>query len=110
MTKIAGSGSESGSISQRHGSTDPDPPQIVMDPQHYYTVHTFSGEKKRAEERLEEEVRQRSDLAQEVTRLNTTINHKDIEVRVQWIEVSSLFTPSSEVDFICKPCSHKKMT
>jgi hypothetical protein len=40
------------------------------------------GEKKRSEERLEEEVRQRSDLAQEVTRLNTTINHKDIEVRV----------------------------
>jgi hypothetical protein len=30
MTKIAGSGS----ISQRHGSTDPDPPQNVMDPQH----------------------------------------------------------------------------
>ncbi len=38
---------------------------------------------------MEEEVRQRSDLAQEVARLNTTINHKDIEVRVQWIEVSS---------------------
>ncbi len=38
MTKIAGSGSESGSgsISQRHGSADPDqdPPQNVMDPQH----------------------------------------------------------------------------
>jgi hypothetical protein len=32
MTKIAGSGS--GSISQRHGSADPDPPQNVMDPQH----------------------------------------------------------------------------
>jgi hypothetical protein len=38
MTKIAGSGSESGSesgsgsISQRHGSADPDPPQSVMDP------------------------------------------------------------------------------
>jgi hypothetical protein len=36
--KIAGSGSESasgsGSISQRHGSADPDPPQNVMDPQH----------------------------------------------------------------------------
>ncbi len=30
MTKIAGSES----ISQRHGSADPDPPQIVMDPQH----------------------------------------------------------------------------
>ncbi len=47
------------------------------------------GEKKRVEERLEEEVRQRSDLTQEVTRLNTTINHKDIEVIVQGIEVSS---------------------
>jgi hypothetical protein len=36
MTKIAGSGS----ISQRHGSADPDPPQNVMDPQHCfpYTV------------------------------------------------------------------------
>ncbi len=32
MTKIAGSGS--GSISQRHGSADPDPHQNVMDPQH----------------------------------------------------------------------------
>jgi hypothetical protein len=28
MTKIAGSWSESGSISQRHGSADPDPPQM----------------------------------------------------------------------------------
>jgi hypothetical protein len=37
MTQIAGSGSEpgSGSISQRHGSADPDPPQNVMDPQHW---------------------------------------------------------------------------
>jgi hypothetical protein len=37
MTKITGSGSESGSISQRHGSAgpDPDPYQNVMDPQHY---------------------------------------------------------------------------
>ncbi len=37
MTNIAGSGSESGSISQRHGSEDPDPdpPQNVMDPQHW---------------------------------------------------------------------------
>jgi hypothetical protein len=36
MTKIAGSGSESGSISQKHGSADPDldPPQNVMDPVH----------------------------------------------------------------------------
>jgi hypothetical protein len=29
------SGSESGSISQRHGSADPDPHQNVMDPQHW---------------------------------------------------------------------------
>ncbi len=38
MTKIAGSGSESGSrtIKQRHGSADPDPDphQNVMDPEH----------------------------------------------------------------------------
>ncbi len=34
MTKIAGSGSESGSISQRYGSPDPDPHQNDMDPQH----------------------------------------------------------------------------
>jgi hypothetical protein len=32
MTKIAGSGS--GSISQRHGSADPDPHQNVIDPEH----------------------------------------------------------------------------
>jgi hypothetical protein len=31
MTKVA----ESGSISQRHGSADPDPSQNVMDPQHW---------------------------------------------------------------------------
>jgi hypothetical protein len=31
MTKIAGSGS----ISQRHGTADPDPHQIVMDPEHW---------------------------------------------------------------------------
>jgi hypothetical protein len=31
MTKIAGSGS----ISQRHGSADPEPLQNVMDPQHW---------------------------------------------------------------------------
>jgi hypothetical protein len=40
MTKMAESGSESGSISQRHGSADPDPdpdpPQNVMDPQHCF--------------------------------------------------------------------------
>jgi hypothetical protein len=40
MAKIAGSGSESGSesgsgsISQKHGSEDSDPPQNVMDPEH----------------------------------------------------------------------------
>ena len=36
MTKIAGSESGSGSISQRYGSADPDPDphQNVMDPQH----------------------------------------------------------------------------
>ncbi len=34
MTKIAGSGSESGSISQRHGSADPH--QNVMDPQDWF--------------------------------------------------------------------------
>jgi hypothetical protein len=40
MTKTAGSGSESGSISQTHGSADPDPdqPQNVMDPQHWKIV------------------------------------------------------------------------
>ncbi len=46
MTKIAGSGS----ISQRHGSEDPDPelPQNVMDPQHWFHLCSksviFSGE------------------------------------------------------------------
>jgi hypothetical protein len=37
MTNIEGSESGSGSISQRHGSKDPDPdpPQNVMDPQHW---------------------------------------------------------------------------
>ncbi len=34
MTKIAGSGYESGSISQKHGSANPDPHQNVMDPEH----------------------------------------------------------------------------
>jgi hypothetical protein len=42
MTKIAGFGSESGSITQRYGSADPDPdphsPQNVMDPQHWLKV------------------------------------------------------------------------
>jgi hypothetical protein len=35
MTRIAGSGS----ISQRHGSAEPDPPQNVMDPQHWLENH-----------------------------------------------------------------------
>jgi hypothetical protein len=34
-TEGSGSESESGSISQRHGSPDPDPHQNVMDPQHW---------------------------------------------------------------------------
>jgi hypothetical protein len=40
MTKIAGSGSESGSgsISQRHGFPDPDPHQNVVDPEHWFFV------------------------------------------------------------------------
>jgi hypothetical protein len=42
MIKIKGSGSESasesGSISQRHGSADPDPNQNVMDPQDWWQV------------------------------------------------------------------------
>jgi hypothetical protein len=46
MTKIAGSGYASGSISQRHGSADPDPDplQNVMDPQHWSepTQKTFN--------------------------------------------------------------------
>jgi hypothetical protein len=36
MTKIGGSGSET--ISQRHGSADPDQHQNVMDPQHWLPV------------------------------------------------------------------------
>ncbi len=47
MTKIAGFGSESGSgsISQRHESADPhpDPPQNVMDPQHWFEGCFFSA-------------------------------------------------------------------
>jgi hypothetical protein len=35
MMKIAESGYESGSISQRHGFADPDPHQNDMDPQHW---------------------------------------------------------------------------
>jgi hypothetical protein len=49
--KIEGSGSASGSISQRHGSADPDPHQNVMDPQHclretltqYITLNSGGG-------------------------------------------------------------------
>jgi hypothetical protein len=41
MTKRAGSGSESGSITQRHRSADPDPDphQNVMDPQDWLDEH-----------------------------------------------------------------------
>jgi hypothetical protein len=42
VTKTAGFGSESGSISQRHGSTDPDPHQNVMDPQHCFPGKRFA--------------------------------------------------------------------
>ncbi len=44
MTKIAGSGSKSGSISQIHGSADPDqnPHQDVMDPQHWLPWSKFT--------------------------------------------------------------------
>jgi hypothetical protein len=45
MTKIAGS--ESGSISQWHGSADsdpdPDPPQNVMDPQHCFLWYRYGA-------------------------------------------------------------------
>jgi hypothetical protein len=41
MMKIAGSGS----ISQRHGSADPDPHQNVMDTQHCgYGIYTYKYE------------------------------------------------------------------
>jgi hypothetical protein len=45
MTKIAGSGSES--ISQRHGSADPDPPQNVMDPQHCFNESLLPDSRER---------------------------------------------------------------
>jgi hypothetical protein len=38
MTKIAGAGSASGSINQRHESPDPDPHQNVMEPDHWFFV------------------------------------------------------------------------
>jgi hypothetical protein len=46
MTKIAGSGSESGWISQRHGSADPDPDphHNIMDPEHWF-LPAFSAAK-----------------------------------------------------------------
>ncbi len=42
MTKIAGSGSGSGSTSQKHGSEDPNRihPQNVMDPEHCFSTST----------------------------------------------------------------------
>ncbi len=39
VTKLAGSGY----ISQRHGSADPDPPQNVMDPQHWFKSTIFQN-------------------------------------------------------------------
>ena len=44
IMKIGGSGSGSGSrsISQRHGSTDPDPHRNVMDPQHCPVVYVLT--------------------------------------------------------------------
>jgi hypothetical protein len=40
MKYVEGSGSESGSgsLSQRHGSADPDPHQNVMDPQYWFNI------------------------------------------------------------------------
>jgi hypothetical protein len=43
MTKKAGSGS----ISQRHGSADPDPLQYVMDPGHCFFVSNFQDANKK---------------------------------------------------------------
>jgi hypothetical protein len=44
MTKLTGSGSAAGSISQWHGSADPDPDphQNVMDPQHWAEPYVFN--------------------------------------------------------------------
>jgi hypothetical protein len=63
MTKIAGSGSaygsgyesRSGSISQRHGSADPDPdpPQNVMHPQHWL-IHYSEGQGREKERKYKE--------------------------------------------------------
>jgi hypothetical protein len=41
--KIEGSGSASGTISQGHGSADPDPHQNVMDPQHCFDPSASLG-------------------------------------------------------------------
>jgi hypothetical protein len=38
MTKIAGSGSESRSITKRYGSADPDPHHNVMNPEHWFRL------------------------------------------------------------------------
>ncbi len=46
MTKMAGSGSRSGSISLRHGSAVPDPhQQNVMDSQHWFKGLCGAGER-----------------------------------------------------------------
>jgi hypothetical protein len=50
MTKIAGSGSVS--ISQRHGSADPDPYQNVMDPQNCLDLWTLIQEPSRLTQKL----------------------------------------------------------
>jgi hypothetical protein len=42
--KIAESESESGSISKRHGSADPDRHQNVMDPEHCFNGYDFSSD------------------------------------------------------------------
>ncbi len=42
--KIEGSGSGSRSISQRHGSADPDPHQNVMDPEHCMGPESEGGQ------------------------------------------------------------------
>ncbi len=46
MKKKEGSGFESGSISQRHGSADPDPDphQNVMDPEHCWAADLLIGQ------------------------------------------------------------------
>jgi hypothetical protein len=46
MTKVAGSGS----ISERHGSADPDPHQNVMDPEHCLPYKEKKAERERGGE------------------------------------------------------------